>query len=102
MASETPKMMLAFVLRQCAVELGHPPDPSELAEWANHRPGFEGHYRVFGRAISVDEARLILRNPDRVVTIHPDWEERRGPVFVSEEEREPARVLEFRPQRRAR
>lgn len=102
MGSETPKMMLGFVLRQCAVELGHSPDAAELAEWANNRRGFKGFYRVFGRAISVDEAQLILRNPDRIVTIHPDWEERRGPAFVDPEPRQPATVLEFRAQRRAR
>ena len=62
-------MMLGFVVRQCAIELGHEPDASELTEWANYRRGFDGYYRVFGRSISLEEAEVILRNPDRVVAI---------------------------------
>jgi len=100
MKTETPRMMLGFVVRQCAVELGHAPDATELAQWANNRRGFGGSYNVFGRAISVDEAQLILRSPERVVAIHPDWENRRGDTPVTESLG--AKVLELRPLGRSR
>jgi hypothetical protein len=45
------------------VELGHAPTPAEFAAWANG-----GEVRLFGRAISVDEAALILRHQARLVT----------------------------------
>lgn len=97
MKTATPRMMLGFVVRQCAVELGHAPDAGELAEWANNRSGFKGSYRVFGKAISIAEAEIILRSPDRMVAIHPDWEARRLP---SRPASEPAKVIEFRPRAR--
>ena len=99
MKPESPRMMLGFVVRQCAVELGHSPEPAELVEWANNRRGFKGTYRVFGRMISIEEAELILRNLDRLVTIHPDWESRRAPARALEE---PAKVIDFARIRRAR
>jgi hypothetical protein len=95
-------MMLGFVVRQCAVELGHTPDAAEFVEWANNRSGFKGSYRVFGRSISLDEASAILRNPDRMVAVHPDWEARRGPAYSRPEPPAAAVVLEFRSLRRAR
>ncbi len=63
-----PKMMLGFVVRRCAATLGHDPTPEEFAAWANHQQ--EGHrsFRLFGRPISVGEARLILRHKGRPVT----------------------------------
>jgi hypothetical protein len=69
--AEATKMMLGFVIRQCAVALGHPPAPEELAEWANNQRDRYGRYRIFGRAISADEARVILRHPGRLVTVRP-------------------------------
>lgn len=97
MKAATPRMMLGFVVRQCAIELGHAPDANEFVEWANNRNGFKGSYRVFGRAISLDEAEVILRCPERMVAIHPDWESRRLP---GQPAAEPAKVLEFRPRAR--
>lgn len=100
MSAPTPnKMMLGFVVRQCAVELGHSPDAAELAEWANNRPGAKGPYRVFGRSISIEEARVILRHPARPVTANPRGDTRppaRRPMS------EPARIFEFSRFRRAR
>mgnify|MGYP001283769719 CR=1 FL=1 len=69
-----PKMMLGFVVRQCAVALGHAPTPEELAEWANNQGEGRGRYCLFGRPITVAEARVILRHPGRPVTVrsaHP-------------------------------
>jgi hypothetical protein len=61
-AARLPKMMIAFVVRRCTVELGHPPSAAELAAWAN------GATNVFGRPISEAEARVILRHQSRLVT----------------------------------
>jgi hypothetical protein len=63
-----PKMMLGFVVRRCTVEMGHPPSPEEFAAWANHYKEGDHVFSLFGRPITVDEARLILRHPARVVT----------------------------------
>ena len=68
---EAPKIMLGFVVRQCAVALGHAPSPEELARWANEQRDARGRYRIFGRAINVDDARVILRHPGRLVSVRP-------------------------------
>lgn len=65
------RIMLGFVVRQCARRLGRPPRPEELADWANNQIGEHGRYRIFGRAITADEARVMLRNPDRLVSVRP-------------------------------
>jgi hypothetical protein len=70
-APEPPRIMLGFVVRQCARRLGHAPEPEELAEWANNQRDERGVYRIFGRPISIEEARVILRHPERMVTIRP-------------------------------
>ena len=66
-----PKIMLGFVVRQCAVALGHPPTPAQLADWANEQRDARGHYRIFGRPISAREAAVMLRHPGRLVTVRP-------------------------------
>jgi hypothetical protein len=68
---EPLRIMLGFVVWQCAVALGHPPAPVEFAQWANEQRDARGRYRIFGRAISADEARIILRHPGRLVTVRP-------------------------------
>lgn len=74
-ASEPLRIMLGFVVRQCAVALGHAPTADELAEWANHQRDERGGYCIFGRAISTDEACVLLRHPSRLVTVRsgPRW-----------------------------
>ena len=67
--AEPLKVMLGFVVRQCAVALGHAPSPAELARWANEQRDARGRYRIFGRAISADEAAVLLRHPGRLVTV---------------------------------
>lgn len=62
------QMHLGFVVRACAVELGREPSPEDLARWANHRHDARGEFCLFGRAISVAEARVILAHPGRAVT----------------------------------
>lgn len=68
---EPPKIMLGFVVRQCAVALGHEPTASELASWANNQRDARGDYCIFGRAITIDEAAVILRHPGRPVSVRP-------------------------------
>jgi hypothetical protein len=66
------RMSLGFVVRQCAVELGHLPTAAELAEWANHQSDDRGEYRLFGRMISAAEAAVILRHLSREVSVRPE------------------------------
>jgi len=66
--SALPKMMLGFVVRRCAVAVGHEPSPEEFAAWANVQQEGDRTFCLFGRAISIAEARLILRHPGRPVT----------------------------------
>jgi hypothetical protein len=70
-APEPLRIMLGFVVRQCAVALGHAPSADELAQWANEQRDERGRYCIFGRAISPDEARVILKHPSRLVTVRP-------------------------------
>ena len=69
--SEPLRIMLGFVVRQCAVALGHAPSADELAAWANEQRDERGEYCIFGRAISADDARVILKHPSRLVTVRP-------------------------------
>jgi len=66
------KMMLGFIVRDCAVALGHAPSPEEFATWANHQVDDRGEFCLFGRAISVAQARVILKHLARPVTVRPD------------------------------
>lgn len=68
-ANESPKIMLGFIVRQCAVALGHRPSPEELVEWANNQGKGRQRHCLFGRPITVVEARVILRHPGRPVTV---------------------------------
>lgn len=72
------KMMLGFVVRECTVALGHPPSPAELAQWANHQEDERGEFCLFGRAITPEEARVILAHPGRPVSVRPERMRPRG------------------------
>ncbi len=63
-----PKMMLGFVVRRCAVAVGHEPSAEEFARWANNYVHNEQSICLFGRPISVNEARIILRHRGRPVS----------------------------------
>lgn len=65
------KIVLGMVVRECAVEIGHDPSPRELADWANHQSDGRGEYCLFGREVSPAEAAVILKHPDREVTVRP-------------------------------
>ena len=63
------KMMLGFVIRRCAVVLGHAPSAAELTKWANNQRDEHGRYRIFGRQITAEDARVMLKHPSRLVTV---------------------------------
>ena len=63
------KVMLGFVVRRCARELGHNPTPDEFAAWANNQRLDGERYHIFGQAISTDAAKIMLRRLDRLVTV---------------------------------
>jgi hypothetical protein len=65
------KMSLGFIIRDCAVALGHEPTADELVEWANHQQDHRGEYCVFGRPITAAEAQVILRHLARPVSVSP-------------------------------
>ena len=66
--SNNNRLMLGFIVRRCAREIGHPPSPEEFADWANSQEKNGQRYSLFGRPISPSAARIILRHPGRLVT----------------------------------
>lgn len=62
------RLMLGFIVRRCAREIGHSPSPEEFADWANSQEKNGQRYSLFGRPISPSAARIILRHPGRLVT----------------------------------
>jgi hypothetical protein len=66
------KLMLGFIVRRCAREIGHAPTPEEFAAWANSQEENGRRYSLFGKAISPADARVMLRHPARLVTVRPD------------------------------
>ncbi len=83
------RIVLGFLVRECAVALGHAPSPAELAAWANARGDDKGACCLFGRAITVDEARIILRHPGREVTVRGERYAPGGSASVSAAELAP-------------
>ena len=65
-----PKMMLGFVVRRCTVAVGHKPSAEEFAKLANNYRQGDRTICLFGRPISISEARAILRHPGREVSAH--------------------------------
>jgi hypothetical protein len=63
-----PRMMIGFIVRRCAVDLGRPPSAAEFAAWANEQNGKGRPYRLFGRPIDEREASVILRHRARLVS----------------------------------
>jgi len=63
------KIMLGFIVRRCAADLGHPPTPVEFAKWANG--GYQGGKRfcLFGKEISPSAAKIMFDQPGRLVTV---------------------------------
>ena len=66
------KVMLGFIVRRCAADIGHPPTPDEFARWANgyHQRG--KRLCLFGTEISASIARVMFTQPGRLVTVSPE------------------------------
>jgi len=65
------KLMLGFILRRCAVELGHAPTPDEFAAWANEQKQNGKSFCLFGKAITSSAAKVMFSQPGRMVTVSP-------------------------------
>jgi len=66
------KMMLGFIVRRCAAELGHTPTPDEFAAWANRQRQNGRSYCLFGKEISPWVAKVMFSQPGRMVTVSPE------------------------------
>jgi hypothetical protein len=66
------KMMLGFIVRRCAAELGHTPSPDEFAAWANRQKQNGKSYCLFGKEISSSVAKVMFSQPGRMVTVSPE------------------------------
>jgi hypothetical protein len=67
-----PKMMLGFIVRRCAADLGRAPTPDEFAAWANSRNDNGRRYCLFGKPISPSVAKIMFGQPGRLVTVRPE------------------------------
>ncbi|HXG51656.1 MAG TPA: hypothetical protein VNN77_09660 [candidate division Zixibacteria bacterium] len=65
-------MMLGFIVRRCAADLGHMPSPDEFAAWANGQEEGGRRYCLFGKPISAAAARIMLNQPGRLVTVRAE------------------------------
>ncbi len=64
--------MLGFIVRRCAVDIGHAPTPDEFAAWANAQNENGRRYCLFGKPISPSIAKAMFRQPGRLVTVRPE------------------------------
>jgi hypothetical protein len=71
-------MMLGFIVRRCAADLGHNPTPDEFAAWANEHGRKGQRYCLFGKPISPSVAKVMFSQPGRLVTIRPEGLARNG------------------------
>lgn len=73
------KMMLGFIVRRCAADIGHPPTPDEFAKWANgyHQRG--KRLCLFGKEISASHAKVMFSQPGRLVSVSPEGMARIAP-----------------------
>ena len=71
--SDESKMMLGFIVRLCAAELGHNPTSDEFAAWANGKGRKGSQLRLFGKEISPSVAQVMFGQPGRMVTVSPEW-----------------------------
>lgn len=70
--NDESKMMLGFIVRRCAADIGHTPSPDEFAKWANG-DSLKGHRLcLFGREISPTAAKVMFGQPGRLVTVSPE------------------------------
>jgi len=62
--SDDSKMMLGFIVRRCAAELGHNPTADEFATWANGKNG--NQLCLFGK-------KFPLRSPKSCSASLAEW-----------------------------
>ena len=74
--NDESKMMLGFIVRRCAADIGHAPSPDEFANWANGDSVKGRRLCLFGREISPTAAKVMFGQPGRLVTVSPDGMER--------------------------
>jgi hypothetical protein len=72
------KMMLGFIVRRCAADIGHTPTPDEFAAWANDQRENGRRYCLFGKPISASVAKIMFGQPGRLVTVRPEGFARNG------------------------
>jgi hypothetical protein len=66
------RMMLGFIVRRCAADLGHTPTPDEFAGWANGHGRNGDSHCLFGKEISSAAAKIMFSQPGRMVTVSPE------------------------------
>ena len=67
------KMMLGFIVRRCAADIGHTPTPEEFAKWANgYHPRHGNRLCLFGKEISASHAKVMFSQPGRLVSVSPE------------------------------
>lgn len=66
------KIMLGFIVRRCARELGHSPTPDEFAAWANNQEEDGRRYSLFGKEILPTAAKVMFRHLGRLVTVRSE------------------------------
>ena len=69
---ESQMMMLGFIVRRCAADLGHNPTPEEFAAWANGNGRKDHRLCLFGKEISSSAAKVMFSQPGRLVTVSPE------------------------------
>ena len=66
------KMMLGFIVRRCAADIGHTPTAVEFTKWANGQYPSGKRFCLFGKEISPTVAKLMFSQPGRLVTVSPE------------------------------
>jgi len=70
--NDESKMMLGFIVRRCAADIGHAPSPDEFAAWANGDSRKGARFCLFGKEISPTAAKVMFGQPGRLVTVSPE------------------------------
>jgi len=70
--NDESKMMLGFIVRRCAADIGHTPSPDEFAKWANGDSLKGNRLCLFGKEISPTAAKVMFAQPGRLVTVSPE------------------------------
>jgi hypothetical protein len=70
--NDESKMMLGFIVRRCAADIGHTPTPDEFAKWANGHHQHGKRLCLFGKEISAAIAKVMFSQPGRMVTVNPE------------------------------